>query len=183
MIVSPAKRRSIVREVYDGIEITIPAKRNILMMLFIPVWLVGWGFGEVFVGYALVNNVNSGAKLFMGAWLVMWTVGGGFAVYAWLWLTVGKEIIRAGPELLAIKRDVLGFGRLTEYEWTHIFNLRASVQVWNPFARDAGMQLCGVSGGNVAFDYGATTIRFANFLDEAEAKQLVKELETFRGRI
>ncbi len=180
MIVSPAKRRSIVREVCDGVEITIPAKWNIFLMLFLAAWLVGWGFGEFTVVNILINGPGNAPQLFLGAWLFMWTIGGGFALYMWLWMTVGKEIIHAGQELLAIKRDVLGFGRLMEYEWTHVFNLRASVQVWNPFAWNAGMQFWGVSGGAIAFDHGATTIRFGVALDEAEAQQLVKELKSLR---
>ncbi len=40
---------------------------------------------------------------------------------------------------------------------------------WNGFL--------GISGGQLAFDYGAKTVRFGIGLDEAEAKQILNDIE------
>jgi hypothetical protein len=180
MKVRPAGRRSSIRHVGDGIVITIPAKCNFFRLVFLGAWLVGWGFGEFMAASMLITAPHDGAKLFIGAWLVAWTVGGGFAVYTWLWMAAGKEIIFAGPEFLAIKRDVMGFGRLKEYDWTHVARLRSSMPIWNPYVWNSGLQFWGVSGGTVAFDYGAKTVRFGASLDDAESTWIVEELNTYR---
>jgi len=36
--------------------------------------------------------------------------------------------------------------------------------------------LWGLTGGHIAFDYGAKTYRFGAGVDEAEAKQIVKQI-------
>jgi hypothetical protein len=38
------------------------------------------------------------------------------------------------------------------------------------------MRFWGIGGGLIAFDYGAKTFRFGASLDEAEAQDIVKEL-------
>lgn len=39
------------------------------------------------------------------------------------------------------------------------------------------MQFWGIGGGPIAFDYGSGTVRFGNSLDEAEAREVVRELK------
>jgi hypothetical protein len=172
--VIPTKRRSSVRQFSEGLEITIPARRNIFITLFLGAWLVGWCCGEVSAACALLAGDEIAPMLFLSAWLIMWTIGGGCALYAWLWMVTGKEMVWLGSDALAIKRDVVGFGRLREYELTHIVNLRTSVAVWNQVNWTTPMQF---GGGVIAFDYGADTVRFGASIDEAEAFQLVRELK------
>ncbi len=177
MKVAPPTRHSIVSDTPDGLKITIPAKRNIVLVLFLSAWLVGWAMGEAFAIRQLLRADAVAPSLFMAAWLVGWTIGGGFALYLCVWNAMGKEIVYLGPGVLATKHDLLGFGRTREYDLSHVKNLRVTPQVQDPFGWSSGMRAWGVSAGTVAFDYGAKTFRFGAAIDEAEGAQIVDELK------
>lgn len=177
MRVTPPLPRSTVRRVNEGLEIVIPAKRNPFLMLFLTAWLVGWCFGEVFAIRELLIGHDNAPDLFLIAWLVMWTVGGALALYTWLWMARGFEVILLRPDVLTIRRDVLGLGRTKEYDLSHVSNLRVAPGTWNPYDWTGAMQFWGIGGGPVAFDYGSRTFRFAASVDEAEARKIVNELK------
>jgi hypothetical protein len=165
-------RRSITRDTGTGLEVVIPAKGHILLVLFLTAWLVGWAFGEVSVTRELLFGRPREASLFLAAWLAMWTVGGGWAIYTWLWMAVGKEIVSLRPGVLSIRRDVLGLGRTHEYDLAHVRHLRLAPQASDPFGWSGGMRFWGMGSGLIAFDYGAKTFRFGAAVDEAEASQI-----------
>jgi hypothetical protein len=176
--VQPASMRSTVIPEPNGIKIVIPAKRNWFILLFLSFWLCGWAVGEFTVPFEfLKNDTPSEAILFSLAWLGMWTVGGGFAIYAWLWQVKGQEIITLTPTALLIKRSLFGYGRQKEYGVQHLKNLRVAAQGFNPFDFSSAGQFWGISGGTIAFDYGAKTYRFGVGLDESEANQLVSQMK------
>ena len=52
-------------------------------------------------------------------------------------------------------------------------DLRIGQIGFDPVNVSSSLQLWGVGGGVLAFDYGARTYRFGAGLDEAEAKQVV----------
>ena len=166
-----------------GLEIVIPAKRNWFVMLFLAAWLCGWLAGEIMVPTTFFPNApDSGALLFVGAWFVMWTIGGGFAIYIFLWSLVGRELILLSASRLSLKHDVLGLGRLREYEVTHVSDLRVSPSTYNPFDFRSGLRFWGIGGGVIAFDHGAATVRFGAALEEGEAKSIVARMQS-RARL
>ena len=178
MRVTPPRRRSTLRHTAGGLELVIPAKRNVLsifIIVFLTAWLGGWFIGEVSALHELFNLNGREPDYFLVFWLLGWTAGGVFALYAWLWIAVGREIVSLEPGSLTIKRAVLGVGLPREYDLAHIKNLRVSSEPANPFG---WMSFWGMGGGLIAFDYGAKTVRFAASIDEAEASQIVSELKT-----
>jgi hypothetical protein len=160
----------------EGLEISIPAKRNVFVMLFLAAWLVGWGFGEVFAARELLVGGDDTPDLFLSAWLVGWTLGGGSALYVCLWMFRGREVLVLSPHTLTTRREVFGLGRSKEYDLHHIRNLRVAPVSWNPYDWTGGMSFWGVGGGPIAFDYGSSTVRLAGNLEEAEAREIVNEL-------
>jgi hypothetical protein len=79
-----------------------------------------------------------------------------------------------GPERLAfdygartLRAGILGLGRTRDYDLAHVRRLRAA-----PPEEDALGNFFGQSGGRLAFDYGADTVRCGAGLDEFEAEQL-----------
>ena len=176
MRVTPPTRRSSLRREGNRLEISIPAKRNIFLLLFLSVWLVGWCLGEVFAVRALLEQ-DDAPNLFLGVWLLGWTVGGAAALSACLWMLKGREVIGLHGDALAIRHDLLGLGRTREYDLQHIMNLRVAPNTWNPYDWSAGMQFWGIGGGLIAFDYGSRTVRVGNSIDEAEARQIVQDLK------
>lgn len=177
MRVAVPGRRSTVRETADGLELIIPARRNVFALLFLTAWLVGWAFGEVTAGWQVLSGRAGGASLFLLAWLAMWTLGGGWAIYTWLWMAAGKEIVSLRPSMLCLKRDTFGVGRTHEYDLAHVKDLRVAAQPSDAFGWNSGTRVWGLGGGLIAFDYGARTFRFGGAVDEAEAAQIVADLK------
>lgn len=182
----PASRATM-SESPDGLLITIPAKKNWLVILFLGFWLMGWLFGEVSVIHELIRghspngeNLRGSApiagNLFLLGWLGMWTLGGGFAAFVWLWNFAGVERVLLAPSTLATKRTVLGIGPLKEYELRNVSNLRIDAGRSNISDRRWPSQM--MSGGRIAFDYGAKTYRFGVGLGESEAQQIVARLKS-----
>lgn len=50
------------------------------------------------------------------------------------------------------------------------------------FAMNRGMEMWGLSGGLIKFDYGMNTIRFANAVEEAEALYLLEQIKDHIGK-
>jgi tetrahydromethanopterin S-methyltransferase subunit E len=75
------------------------------------------------------------------------------------------------------RRDIGGFGFDKEYDLVQMRDLRVAHLGVNPFDISSSLQLWGVGGGVIAFDYGARTYRFGAGLDEAEAKQIVTAIK------
>ncbi len=177
MKVIPPVGRSTVRQTHEGLEIVIPAKRNAFLMLFLTAWVVGWCFGEVSAIRELFFGQSDAPELFLGVWLLMWTAGGGAALYMWLWMATGAEIILLRGNVLALRRNVWGVGRVKEYDLSHVINLRVAPAAWNPYDWSGAMQFWGIGGGPIAFDYGSRTFRFGASVDEAEARDIVNQLK------
>lgn len=159
------------------VRLTLTARRNWFVLLFLSAWLVGWGVGEFMVPTQMLGKSGrTGIDLFAVAWLVGWTLGGGFALYIWLWNLIGREIIEIDSESLRIKRAVGSVGPLREFSLGHVRALRVAPVGFSPFDFASGMRFWGVGGGSIAFDYGAKTYRFGSALDEAEAKQVLARI-------
>ena len=176
-IVKPGAPKAQIFDTPAGVELNIPAPRYPFVVVFLPVWLVGWAFGW-FTAFSAIGSRTSdpGATLFMVVWLSFWTLGGGFALAMFAWSLAGREIVVLGPGRLAIAWRVFGVGRVREYDLVHAARLRVAPQPYNPYDYRSGMRFWGIGGGPIAFDYGASTIRFGGALQEAEASALVQRL-------
>lgn len=151
-----------------------PSKLNIFLFLFLGAWLVGWAFGEVM---AIRQLGEPGTPdLFLIAWLTMWTVGGAWAIYTWLWMIAGKQLVEIRPGSLVIKKELFGFGVPREFDLSHVKNFRVSPESHDRWELNAGKNFLGMADGPIAFDYGAKTYRFGGPIDEAEAGQILTEL-------
>ena len=176
--IKPSKARATISTSHKGLEIVIPSKKNVFVILFLAVWLVGWAFGEVMVPATFFSGDKpSGPMVFIAVWIIGWTIGGAFALYIWLWNVAGKERITVNNQGLIVQRELFGYGREKEYEMTHISNLRVSPQPFNPFNVSASLQFWGIGGGVLAFDYGSRTYRFGSGIDEAEANQIMERIK------
>jgi hypothetical protein len=177
--VRPPKGRATIVEGADGLEVTIPPRKNWLVIVLIGLWMIGWAVGEAFAIHQLFwGRTSVGVDLFLLAWLGAWTVGGALAGYAWLWMVFGVEKIALRPDVLIITRKVFGFARRREYDLAEVRNLRPAPVMYHSYGASASTQFGG-GGGCIAFDYGARTFRFAADIDEAEANTLVHRLKSW----
>jgi hypothetical protein len=189
VVVEPAQPRYVMDELPGGILFTIRQKRNWFGILFLAFWLAFWLMGEVLVlGIVVVGLLNLllnrrppgpaewGVGIFLLAWLGGWTVGGLFAIRAWLWSVAGREVISVRADFLRIERGVPLWHRAEEYRMADISSLRLSQPSLSASESTRHAQLWGVYGGLLAFDYGASTVRFGIGLEEAEAKQILNQI-------
>jgi len=161
----------------EGLEIVIPGRRRLGVLLFLGAWLVGWLAGELSVVTQLLSRRLREPEGFLLLWLIFWTVGGAFAAYIWLWMLAGKERILMGTSTLHVKRDVLGLGRTHTYAFYKMRNLRVAPQPTGPRDTGAALRLSGLAGGLIAFEYEGKTIRFGAAIDEAEGQMIVERMK------
>lgn len=176
----PYRGRATIQDNFSDVQITIPAKRNWFILIFVGAWLCGWLMGEVFVLGGITRSIGSDpASIFILFWLIAWTVGGFFAFRAFLWNLIGKEVVTVGQGRLMIdKKGALLFKPKT-YDLNEVRNIR--VQEDNPgFNGIFGTQRTNFSAfnlGTIRFDYGLQTVKFAGGIDEAEAKFIIDKLK------
>ncbi len=152
------------------------------MLLFLPVWLAGWVFGEAAALATLVGRRGPGSApdLLLVFWLLAWSVAGVLVVAAFLWNAFGRETVEISGRTLRVSRRALGLGRTREYDGAQVRELRVLAPPPGPPAQPEGMRHAGFGGGAVAFEYGTRTVRVLGGLDEEEAARVGEEL---RGRL
>lgn len=177
----PYKGRAIIRDNFIDIQITIPAKRNWFIILFIGAWLGGWLFGEVFAIGAVTRLLGGNAGgLFILFWLIAWTVGGFLAIRTFLWNLMGMEKITVGQGRLRIVKIGALFFKPKIYDLNEVKNIRVQDDSSDDRSFWGGRQNSFAAtnlGGTIRFDYGLQTVKFAIGLDEAEARFILQQLK------
>ncbi len=171
----------------NGLEISIPSKKNWFIIIFLSIWMCGWAIGEVSAITALATGVVSsknsgGAGLFMTVWLTGWTVGGAFCIAILGWNLAGRELISLSNGILKIERKAFNIGQTKEYSLADAANFRISrsANMWEASTSfGAGMEFWGLGGGIISFDYGMRTVKFANGIDEAEGNHIISEMKSY----
>lgn len=164
-------------DVLDGFEVVVPAQRNLVVIAFLALWLLGWVQGELFAVSALLSDRTPlGAQLFIAAWLALWTLGGLAALFAVLWLALGSERLVLGPAGLRLRREVFGLGRWKTLRPEEVRGLRA-FGADMPAAARAGMRATGFGGGGgVLFEVHGRVYRFGFSLTAEESGAVVRAL-------
>ncbi len=176
--IQPMAPRVTITDTAEGLRIVVPCRRSWFVIGFLAFWICGWGVAEVMVAKQFVSgDAPPDGELFMLAWLGVWTLGGVVAIYAWLWQVMGKEILTVRGQTFNIRRDIGGFGLDKKYDLVQMRDLRIGLIAFSPVNVSASLQLWGVGGGVITFDYGARTYRFGIGLDDAEAKQVVSTIK------
>ncbi len=175
---SPLPSRVMITEMSDCLRLVIPYSRSWFVIGFLGFWLCAWVVAEVLIPLRfLEGEAPSGGWSLMIVWFVVWTVAGVLAVYAWLWQVMGKEIVTVRDGSLTLRRDVGGFGLDKVYDLDQVRELRAEPALFDPMDLSMALQLWGIGGGAIAFDYEGKTRRFGIGLDETEAKQAVAAIK------
>jgi len=174
----PSTSRVVITETPDSLRLVIPGNRSWFVIGFLGLWICAWAVAEVMVPVQFFQGaIPSEAESLLFAWLVVWTVGGLLAIYALLWQAIGKEMAAVQGQVLITRRDIGGFGLNKAYDLSQIQNLRVESSGFNPFDISVALQLWGIGGGMIVFDYETNTHRFGASLDEAEAKQVVTAMK------
>jgi hypothetical protein len=173
-------------------QITIPARKNWIVLIFLGVWLTGWLCGELFALGVLLSSVGGllaqlfgfsvdfidfdsdgtgvFVMVFMLVWLAIWTYGGYSAVRTFLWQVAGKEIIEVSRLGINLSRPIFSLGKVREYQAGEIVDLRL-------LGDEERMQKKIKAGlTQLAFDYEFDTIEFGGGLTPIEAKAILEEI-------
>lgn len=179
MQMSPGTERFVVEPIPNGVQVSIPSRRNGFVILFLCLWLCGWFMGET---TALLQLFGRHAKpgpppAFLALWLTGWTAGGAFCLLTVLWQLAGREIIGVDMGHLVHQLQILGFRWRREYRGDQIRRLRA-VDYTPGFNRQGSWMppLIGQGVGPIAFDFGSRSVRIGQSLDEAEAPRILEML-------
>lgn len=153
--------------------IRINARRQVFVLLFLPVWLTGWTVG----GVVAISQVLHEFSLFLCLWLCGWAVGWVFAAGTIAWMLMGAETARVVAGDLELGVEIGPWKRRKLYQGVQIKDLRAAPA--NPMAnfQMSGPFMRQMQGGAVQFTYGARTVRFAAGLDEAEGRLIIERLK------
>ncbi|MDP4093625.1 MAG: hypothetical protein Q8920_09720 [Bacillota bacterium] len=178
-LVNPGKGRALIENSAESIKITIPAKKKIFTIVVLSLWLLVWLAAEVGVTSQLIFQGPGIEVAFFIFWLVLWTAGGVLALLILLWNLCGKEIIETKGDIFKIERRILRFSISREYLIKDMNNFRFRSSGTNLFSVRAGLEFWGFGAGNIVFDYGMKTIRFAQSIDEAEVNFLIKTIIEF----
>jgi hypothetical protein len=179
MSIAPQGRVSSSRQGSEGFEISIPAKQSIFLRLLLGPALVVWGMEEVFAAADLLLRTDDDASVWwLTVWLIAWTCGGAFLLYLWFWMLIGTEVVILRPATLLIKRELGGLDRSKEYDLLHVKNLRVASISGHSYVWSGAMHFLGIGGGPIAFDYGFKTVRLGSGVQDAEAREIVKELRS-----
>jgi hypothetical protein len=184
--VKPGRPRAITTSIPGGIRVAVRTPKNVFALMFLPVWLTGWAFGEA-VGIGALLGVNPAQPSrptptgFLAVWLVVWTAGGALVIASFLWMAFGRETLEISGGALRVRREALRIGRTWSYDLAHVRNVRWSPAPFKPFSWNASFRQWGFGNGVVGFDYGASTVRVLPGLEEAEATGIIGALQTYVG--
>jgi len=89
----------------------------------------------------------------------------------------GKEWIELAQGVLTLTKGFLSYRPRKRYLVDQIVNLRLRTPDPNPFAAFYGFGWGTRSNDTLCFDYGMKTVKFADNIDEAEAKYLLSLFE------
>ncbi len=163
----------------DSLEIRIkPEDEGKFQTYFLGVWLVAWGFGWFAAFSGVINKPIGFDNLFMLVWIVFWTFAGAFAGLWLAWKTNGFEQIVVDSSKLKIKHNIWGFGPVRSFSVGLCHNLRAA-GYFGSGRNESILHQIGMRGGVVAIDCSNDVIRFGVALEESEANDIVKLIQTF----
>lgn len=151
----------------EGETLVIPAVRNILIVLFLSVWLGGWTLGGI---GAMAGLVATGEP-FLAFWLCGWAIG-------WMAVSVmltGRQRLRFVGADLEIDTSMLGYHRRALYRGRDIRGPSVQAPAWQA-RQTPPMPLLGGSRRTVRFTYGARTFSTGFGMDPAEGAAIIEWL-------
>ncbi len=177
MPITPPKPRYTLDDTGEMLCITIPSPKRryaILANGFGLIWII---IIAPFASHSYFGPSYDGESWFPVAVIAVFTLAFLYAVVSLLWLLFGVEVIKVDRDGIKTRRQVFGLGRTRNYDGEHIRRLRAAPIVYaTTYRSNFTSEYLGLAGGQIAFDYGAKTIRFGGGIDEAEARTIVEAI-------
>ena len=185
MPIKPTPPRHKVQQLSDGIQIVLPSKKNILLIIWFVLGLAMWAYmtgSVVYITSILMIGLGNSSVMwvifgFLAFILMFLTSLGAYVIYSLFWQFIGKEIFIVENGVFRISRQTFKRNIFSEYSTKSISDLRVSISLPSVFPLAKIFQNISGQNGMIAFDYGAKTVRFGFEIEEAEAKQIVSILQ------
>lgn len=161
----------LIEETASTLQIVARGRRNAGSSAFLAAWVIAWLISEVLGPSRFFPPGTSPGKIAI-VWYLFWTPGGLLAIYALLWSLAGWEHIHVEPASLSLKRSIFGLGRLRIYDAARVRDLRLYGGTTAVNFRKPAL----IGGGQLAFNYGASVVRFVDVVTDAEAEALLARI-------
>lgn len=181
MIEKPYEGRAKIEQNGFEYKITIPSKRNWLVMAILSAWISIWtiSIAQALNTFHSINSIEF--DFFNMIWLAGWAAGGAFAIFTILWTLFGNETIRIENGILVKEKSIHTLKIYKKsYEISVIRHLKINQESMlenDLFGEKINLgHFLTVTGGKIRFDYGMRKVRFGIGLNEVEASFLIDEM-------
>jgi hypothetical protein len=165
-------RTVIVEDSSERLTLSLPAPRRYLTMVLLALGLAFWTYLFIASVGAMFTQLSGSiaALFFILLWFLGWLLAGAVALYALLWMTLGREIVTLAGDTLTLRRDLKGHGTNQTYKARHIENLRVTPDPFSFYEFATSLRPFGLGGGKLIFDYLTLVGQFGAgiSLDEAQ---------------
>jgi hypothetical protein len=186
---TPYPGRAVITGSFNDVVITILAKKNWTLLVFIAIWFFGCAAVAVTFPGGMFNHTGKDSPdLFM----TLWTIG-----FAWVsllagmiywWSFAGKEVITFAPGVLTIEKKG-SISKTKTYDLGQAHNFRSVEDPMPEFGLQFGLQRRQqalpkpwniADKGTIRFDYGLATVKFGDRLYQAEGDYILEQLREKR---
>src|SRR5260221_4499608 len=179
MVVKPPLPKHKTEDFGDKLIITMPSRKVWPFILVFCIWSLFWLTMESTLGATIFtsHNPNPFNVITFIIFFAIWNLLGLFLVYNILWQLIVKEELQITKQSIKISQIVLMYKRSREYLFEHIKDLDLARVSISDLSFQRGQFPTGTKLGSISFDYGAQTFKFAGSIEEAEAKQIIAEIQ------
>jgi hypothetical protein len=179
MRVEPTKPRFSMSRAGAALTVSVPARRNWFVIIFLIAWLGIWTMGGAAAGAELLDPDRGPERAFLFFWLIGWLCGELYAIAIVMWQLAGREELTFSGSNVRHRVAAAGLGRTRDFDGAAIKRLRSAPQLSSPWMDQTRWMppLFGGGHGGIAFDYGAKTYRVGAALDEAESALVLAEVQ------
>ena len=177
-----------IRKSMDGISVSIPSRKHILLLGGTFLWLLGWVWAYFMIFYEgqfgreiFSTDGFLPVSIFMIIWLTLWTAGGLVAIFSLIWGLFGREEFTLIGQEVHYKKHIGGIGKNRILHASDLRNFRFNPHAADWHRRRNPFHVMGVTDGKIKFDYGMKTYSMGMGVDDADANHIITEIEAYRG--
>jgi len=172
--------KHISKDLGDKFVILLPKPKYWLVILiasFYTLFLIPFEISTLFGLIQSIKTSSSDLRPFLIG-IVLSSVALAVLIYFLVDQLFGKEEIQITSSSIKISTKFYGFRISKEYSAQNVKSLSlARVGIRDIFPLGVSSFMPGFNVGNISFDYGAKTFKFAGGVEEAEAKQIIAEIQ------
>jgi len=171
------------------LTITVPVKKRWFPIFWISLWLLMWTF-MAFITLVFLVSILYAQLSPDGRASNIWVIGlffipfiavlVGMGYFGWgrfFWNIAGRETIEITSQYLTITGHLWNWKRSHSFHLDQVKNFLVAPEVgWTPFSFFSARSSLFFSP-RISFDYGAKAFYFGRELDDAEARQIIAEVE------